>query len=378
MENVAPAITSSKPGTFKVGHKPGRVNGHNSLYKSGGGRLPKPLLYELRTIIKEHRDKAAHKEKKVGAATQEKRSADIENFFRDLYSMGYKLQSVHSLKQKHLTAVFNYLEEQGQAPSTIQGKISTMRMFCEWIGKFGMVKDSTDYVTDPRSVGRSTVAQEDKSWVGHGVDVLEIIDQAREIDVIVGLYMELIMAFGLRIQESVKISPYASHEEGSNYIRIREGTKGDRPRVIPIEETVQMDIITRAKQFVDEKTGYIGHRGWTVKKKMRRLLYVAERCGITLAASGVTLHGLRHQYIHQSFKRLTGIEAPVRGGNLQEVTEEEFRRVSHLLVERVGHSRPQVLSAYSGSSERRRGPRKIYLGPVTPPENRGVIKEVDE
>src|ERR1035437_9642384 len=147
--------------------KPGRVNGKNSRHKTEQ-RIPKSCANEIELVLQEHRDKAAHKEKKVGQGTQDKRATVINGFFSDLFSLGYKIDSIHNLREKHLVAVFNFLEAEKQSPSTIQNKISIMRVFCEWIGKNGMVRDSTRYVKDKASVRRSMVVKEDKSWEGKG------------------------------------------------------------------------------------------------------------------------------------------------------------------------------------------------------------------
>lgn len=51
----------------------GRVNGKNSQWQSGGTRIHKKLNNEIMTILMANQDKAAKKNKKVGAKTQEKR-----------------------------------------------------------------------------------------------------------------------------------------------------------------------------------------------------------------------------------------------------------------------------------------------------------------
>jgi hypothetical protein len=89
--------------------RPGRVNGKNSTKRSGGHLIHKRLHNEIITILQENRDKAAKKEKKVGARTMEIRKTDVLGFFSDLMFLGYRLESVYNLKQKHLVAVFNHL-----------------------------------------------------------------------------------------------------------------------------------------------------------------------------------------------------------------------------------------------------------------------------
>ena len=134
--------------------KPGHANRNKSKRWPGGARIPKALQYEIVMVLKKNCDRGAHVQKKVGPATQEKREVVIREFFGRLYFLNYKLKSIHNIKQKHLVAVFNSFEKQGQSPSTLQNKISIMRIFCEWIDKTGMVGDSRKYVQDKTSVRR--------------------------------------------------------------------------------------------------------------------------------------------------------------------------------------------------------------------------------
>lgn len=338
--------------------KQGRVAGKNSKHRSGSHHILKRVAHEIHIVLKEYQDKAALKEKKVGTGTQGKRESIIYGFFSELFGQGYKIESIQSLKQKHLIAVFNYLEAEGQSPSTIQNKISVMRTFCGWIGKNGMVRDSTLYVKERTSVRRSMVVTEDKSWDGNGIDVVAILPEIAKVDQNVALWLELCWAFGLRVKESVMFKPKVSHEGSSDkgeFIWLREGTKGDRPRVVPIENDVQRNVLERAKKLADGKTGFMGKRGMTLKQKRNRFNYVLRKCGITLAENNISAHGLRHQYMQNSFKQMLGIDAPVRGGDLSEVDKDELHLASQKLMERAGHTRVTIGASYYGS---RRIPRK--------------------
>ncbi|MDH2915300.1 MAG: integrase domain-containing protein [Gallionella sp.] len=339
--------------------KQGRVDGKNSEYRSGSHRIHKKLLNEIHRVLQENRDKAAHKDKKVGNVTQERRMQTVLGFFSDLMFLRYRIESVHSLSQKHLVAVFNFLEEQGQSPSTIQNKISVMRVFCEWIGKPGMVMGSDKYVKDRASVRRSTVAQEDKSWVGQGLDPLKVLSDIRALgEETVAVWLEQCWAYGLRIQESVLMRPGVGNEGDALYVR--EGTKGGRSRFVPIENDVQRAVLEKAQAIADKKTGQLGGRGKSAEQKIQHFYYVIrDKLGITLADEGVTTHGLRHQYMHQSYKSLTGQEPPIRGGDASKVDPDELHLAKQKLMERAGHTRESVGTAYYGSeaeAERKKTP----------------------
>lgn len=343
-----------------------RENGKNSSYRSGH-RIPKRCANEIEVLLQENRDKAALKDKKVSARTQDIRDTVIRGFFSDLFSLGFKIESIYNLKEKHLLAVFHLLEEKKQAPSTIQNKISVMRTFCGWIGKNGMVRDSTRYVKSAKSVTRSMVAKEDKSWEGKGIDILEVLPVIENEDRNVALYLELCWAFGLRMREAIMLRPAVS-KEGS-FVWLREGTKGDRARVIPIENEVQKKVLERAIVMADGKSGQLGVRGKTVKQKIRRFYTVMEKCGITLRDNDITAHGLRHQYMQQSFEKMLGIKAPVKGGDLSAVDLDELHLATQKLMERAGHTRVTIGSSYYGS---RRIPRKKK----SLPENDAAVDDV--
>ena len=327
--------------------KPGRVDGKNSIHRSGLGHIPDRCKYEIVKVLEDNKDTAAHKDKKVGQGTQDKRKTVIYGFFSDLFSLGYKIEHITNLKEKHLLAVFHHLEEQEQSPATIQNKISIMRVFCEWIGKHGMVKDSAFYVTDASSVRRSMVAKEDKSWDGKGIDLMDKLPEIKEYDPTVAIQLELCWAFGLRAKEAMMLRAAVSHE--GDFLMVREGTKGDRSRVVPVTNGVQKEVLRRAKELSDKKTGFLGTRGHTLMQKRNRFYYVMKKFGITLHENEISAHGLRHEYMQRRFSEMLGIAPPVKGGSLSELDRQELHVASQKLMEEAGHTRVSIGAAYYGS-----------------------------
>jgi hypothetical protein len=63
-----------------------------------------------------------------------------------------------------------------------------------------------------------------------------------------------------------------------------------------------------------------------------------------------------------SFKRLLGTEPPIKGGDLSELDKQELHVASQKLMERAGHTRVTIGSAYYGS---RRIPVKKLAAEVT-------------
>ncbi len=330
------------------GVRPGRIGGHNSSYKSGSHSIRPKLRNELVEIFREHIRKSARREwEMVGSRTVELRKQAILNFFSDLAHLKYKIESVYNLKQKHLVAVFHFLEAQGQSPATLQNKISMMRLFCEWIGKPGMVVESSQYVVDPLSTRRTMVVREDKSWEGKGIDVMAKVEEIKAEDKKIAGVLLLCYGFGLRIREAVMMNIFKSVDCG--VLTVIHGTKGGRIRSVPIEHDWQVALLQDVTVMADQKTGKLVERGNTVEQSIRRVRWQMEKRGLVLAEAGVTPHGLRHQYMHDRFKELAGIDAPVKGGDISLLDKAEFDNKTEKLMERAGHSRKTIGASYYGS-----------------------------
>lgn len=326
--------------------KTGRVGGHNSKHKSGKVSIAKELRHELAGVFRENIDKGAIKNKKIGQATIEKRKDVILGFFSDLYLLKFKIKALKNLGQKHIKVVMLHLEAQGQSPSTIQNKLSVMRIFGEWIGKPGLVLPAEAYGLRPESVKRTMVAQEDKSWDAKKIRVMDMLAEIEKEDQMVSGVLTLCFTFGLRIKEAVLLNLFKAEDSGM--LMIVQGTKGGRARSVPIEHDWQRKAFERLKSNVNQKTGRFV-TGDGVESCIRRVYYVMEKNELTLANLGVSAHGLRHQYFHERFHEKLGIQPPVKGGNLMGVDKQEFGDTTAMLMERAGHSRPTIGASYYGS-----------------------------
>jgi integrase len=95
----------------------------------------------------------------------------------------------------------------------------------------------------------------------------------------------------------------------------------------------------------------MGHPGLSLKQSLKRFDNVMQKVGITKRQLGVTAHGLRHQFAHEFHVELTGVQAPVRGGDV--CADPETLKAALLEIARqLGHSRPQITNVYLGSPAR--------------------------
>lgn len=77
------------------------------------------------TVLKAHNKAAATGGKAVSFATQDARREILEQGFRELRALGYKLPDVRGFKERHMTALGHAWEAKGLSASTIQNRIRT-------------------------------------------------------------------------------------------------------------------------------------------------------------------------------------------------------------------------------------------------------------
>jgi integrase len=343
---------------------------------STGKHVPvkRKVMVELLETLGRNNDKCANgKNKRVGHLTQEKRKTTMMCFVADMNLLGYRLESLKNIREKHIYAWVEFLVKDMQMPSTIQNKLSVLRIFCGWIGKAGMVRSPEYYVDDASLVKRSTATKQDKSWSEEKVK--KLIDVVTNKDLIVGMQLKLCDAFGLRRQEAIMLMPHVSDE--GEFLHLYAGTKGGRPRLVPIASQKQRDVLEEAKAMADLKTGLICRPGKTLKQAINRFKYVMRYCGITKLAVGVTAHGLRHGYVHHRYEvRTDGGKLPIKGGKPGEVDTQLDKVAKMKVMEEVGHSRVSVTTAYGGSHGHA-GRSNRHYAEITAEQTEAICKAID-
>lgn len=325
--------------------------------------VKRKLIVETHDTLAMHNDMCANgRNKRVGHLTQEKRRTVMMSFIADLNVLGFHIESISNLREKHIVAWVALLVKNGQKPATIQNKLSVLRIYCGWIGKNGMVRSPEHYVTDASLVKRVTATTTDKSWNDKNVGYL--IETVSKKDTIVGMQLKLSKEFGLRRLEAIMLKPHVSDE--GEYLHVRAGTKGGRPRMVPISSEQQRSLIEEAKSMSDPKSGLICRSGKTLKQAINRFKYVMRYCCLTRAGEGVTAHGLRHGYVHRRYQERTGGgNLPIKGGKLGEVAPMIDKVAKLKIMEEVGHSRLSVTTAYGGSFGHAGRSFKPHYSPVT-------------
>ncbi|WP_374514038.1 phage integrase N-terminal domain-containing protein [Niveibacterium sp.] len=322
----------------------------NSATTEIEGREARGWKRELTVLIATQGYVGSRKRKPISNRTQDKRQDVLFLAFRTLKGLGFRIKHVSDFGDRHVKALMQHWEEAGLAAATLQVRLSILRTLAEWLGKGGMVKGIDNYLKDPSRGRRTVAAQHDHSWSAYGIDAEKLIAEISAFDRRVGMQLKLMHAFALRREEAVMFRPNKADQ--GTYIVVRDGTKGGRERVVPIELPHQRTVLDEAKRMARGINSHIGHPEHDLKQALRRFNYVVgERFALNRKALGVTSHGLRHQGLNDMFERLSGIPSPVRGQ-----THEMFVQVDPLKVEyarqRVsevaGHARLSISTAYLG------------------------------
>jgi len=327
--------------------------------------LPTPFKNELERLLFHKGQRTNNNTRNVSHETLSRRRSILMRVFGELYQLGYKLRSPTNLRETHVKALVDHWTATKKCPATIQNNLSVLRMFAGWINKKGMIRESQAYVEDKELVRRSVVAKENRSWNARGVDPLEIIEQARKENERVGLYVRLMYAFGLRLKEAVCLKPIRDVVMEGQWLSARDGTKGGRQRMIPIETDYQRETLKLAQEMADQRTGKITPRSLTLKQAYDGARYRLQKLGITKKELGVTAHGLRHQYAQASYQNLTGKLTPIQGGDPTGISADEHKKACYEVMDRLGHGRVDVGGSYYGSyGHKMRGQKG---GPETDP-----------
>jgi len=318
------------------------------------------LQKSLNGLMAVHVTKHATKPKIVSFCTQKKRKVFYGRFFQDLHSMGYTLTSVHNLKQKHIIKWILSHEDRLSA-GTLQGYVSHIKTLCKWLGKENMMVKPEDILKHPEAYHRVLVSNIDKTPTNPEATklVLELLVEIDKIDPLIGDYVRLAAAFGVRFQEMIKFKPVIC--DMGDYIEVRFGTKGGLVRIQDKRNAAQREALARIKRHTVSKHGSTIPKHLKYHQWARRVRYVFEKVGLTKAGCGFTPHGLRHGYLNELYTELTGELSRAQGGEMASLEAADDRYARLKVSKEAGHSRHQIANCYLGSGVKQ--PPKISQQP---------------
>lgn len=314
--------------------------------------LPERYKSEFAVLASENLHRAHSETRASGRAlsqtTQRQRAQILLSMAVELREGGFAVVSPHSLGDKHVRwLVRHWVLARGLEVGTVELRLSHLRAMCAWMGKVGMVGKIESYVERPKGYKRSYIAQTDRSWAGNGIDAAAKIQELAITDRHVAVQLKLEAAFGLRAQESWRLRP-GRDVLPAGYLHVHAGTKGGRPRQVPIEFDWQYDLLVEAAQLAGQTNpdkGSLIPGIYTQQRWRRRFYTVLEKHGVTKSGAGVTAHGLRHQFLQEMYQRESGQPAAIKGGG-RVLDAAAHRDAMQKVVEAAGHSRTTKANAY--------------------------------
>ena len=314
----------------------------------------------LGAILRLHNHEHSSKHKGVSLKTMNDRQKFLYGFFAELRKQtSFRDADPRHLGSRHIEVMVERWVARGLATATIHNYLSFLRTFAGWTSKPGMVLSPDHYVgEDSPHAHRSQVASEDHSWSAKEVDALALIARVSEADPWVGLQLELCYHFGMRGKEARHFRPHGCIIDRQDamprdtepfpgvqqFVRIDHGTKGGRPRHVPLVTDAQRDVIAKCCARV-EPGMYVGYPGISPLAAQSRFYYVVRKFGISKRELGVVVHGLRHEHVNDRYESDAGRPSPVRGGSNTGDTTQARTRAARVL----GHGRLEVTTCYLGT-----------------------------
>ena len=308
---------------------------------------PHDIWGQMGYFFSNYRIPAARGRKRaVSTKTTDKYVESLTLFFQTLrQNENIRLRNLSEVSTKHLAMCIRRWEEEGLSASTLANRMTCIRRFMRWVGKGGGIAPLKDMLSNPERGVRTYSAVTPLDWESRGHLPDEKIAEVEKHCRYTAMHLRLQDAFGLRSAESLCLKPHES-DTGDKLV-VNRGTKGGRGRVVPIRTETQRQVLDAAKAMANPRTGLIGRNGHNFNAARNHYYYVLSKCGITRRDGGITAHGLRHGYSNTRYQEMTGHQAPVHGG-AQPEREIELAARRKVSLE-LGHTRPQITTAYTGS-----------------------------
>ena len=271
---------------------------------------------------------------------------------RRLHTLGFYLNDVGNLKEKHIDAIVRSWHAQGHANKTMQNQLSRLRIFAGWIGKPEIIRQGglPTYLpeVEAKSLTVKTYSEASKSWTGRGINVVEMYQKAKLEDTRLGGMILMGLAFGFRKKENLRIKPWKA--DFGNELRVDGSVaKNGRFRSIPIDTTTvygqfQRWALDEVKSLC-KRSETLGWPGLSYKGSENRYYYFMSKLGITKADAGVSGHGLRAEFA-ENLALWRGLLPPSLGGSIDQMDKAERKAITNEVSKQLGHDFEHTIGAY--------------------------------
>lgn len=221
--------------------------------------------------------------KAVNAQTRATRQQSIQKIFKDLVRRTeFELIDPFNLTQEHIVALVDVWLRDGLSARTIVSNLSSLRIFCRWVGKADLVKSPEEYVADAARVRVVRATPRDTSDLRNIEIFDEKLNRVMDYDERVGHQLLAIRAFGLKVDEAICFKPHLVGEDGG--LRLMRGSTAGRSLVIPLDTEDRRRALVLLKEFAsrNKARGGIADKLKSREAQKKRFHYVLSKCSITL------------------------------------------------------------------------------------------------
>lgn len=330
-------------------HPNGTIWGARSLF-----------IYNVAQVLYKHNNWHARTGKQISFARKGARWTECMAMAHDLHNLNFRILIPTQFKAKHVVALTRYWESKRLLPQSILQKVCILRTLLGWVNKEHVIANLKDeqLYANPEVMKRDLVAKNDKGWEKKDKEILpdnwtekdtplDRINRVVNDDAHVARQLKLSHYFGLRAKETMMFRPGIDYDVENGIIRVGRGTKGGRPRVVPVVTNEQKAFLRECIKALDGAKDSMMPTEVKLLPWIKHYYKVCNRNGISRAA-GFTPHGLRHGYAHRLFEAKTGQKPSAVTGEKVDM-DLTIKRIARLLVsEDLGHSRDSIASAYLG------------------------------
>ncbi len=285
------------------------------------------LTYQLKELRDSNREGSF--------STQQARQEAHNLIASQLKELGFNQMNVNALKEKHAVALVENWLKKGISSGTMKNRMSHFRWSIKKVNPARQIPTNKELGIKNRSYV-TNISKAVKLEQKH-------LDKINDPNIRNSLRAQA--AFGIRREESMKII-IAIADKGDHLALKGQWCKNGRPRNIPILTSQQRALVNKLKTICGNNSLIPPDKSY--KQQMTTYKNTVPKSGLDGKA-----HGIRHKYIQDRYKALTGKGCPACGGKRQRDMTKEERAIDKearlQIAEETGHSREQVTSTYLGS-----------------------------
>jgi Phage integrase, N-terminal/Integrase len=267
--------------------------------------------------------------------TQGNREETLYLFAKQWHELGFKqFRRPEQISGRHVQALLKRWKSEGLSVGTVKNRMAYLRWIGEKTGRsFIFAKDNSVY-----GIAERVYAKNDQT-----ATPLDLEKWAQIDNTLVKASLELMQAFGLRREESIKFMP--GYADKGDYIELKKSwCKGGRDRTVPVTAPEQRELLDRLHKLAGK--GALIPDNKTYIQQRRTFDRWVQKVGLK------NPHGIRHHYAQQRYLKMTGWNCPKAGGKTSRKLTQEEKVVDQLarlaISEELGHSREQITVTYLG------------------------------